>query len=164
MARDIKRRIAIPYAYAYDDITAVDPLYNRQILDYNRPSDPFNDILHEILINLRTNYNHYYGDSRDYDEALHRMFKDKELFIKVFAHPSVLRIVVDIYADHMEQQKKSLSDKEAKISTNGIKHEDYEAAVDIVDDFDEMGLDTLDEGQLEIYEENLEIVKEYERS
>ena len=47
---------------------------------------------------------------------------------------------------------------------NEIIHEDYDESIDIVNAFEELGLNTLNEDQLEIYHENLKIVKKYERT
>lgn len=45
---------------------------------------------------------------------------------------------------------------------NEILHTDYDKSLDVVDDLEEQGLDTLDGTNLEIYQEHLGIVEQYE--
>lgn len=95
------------------------------------------------------------------DEAVTWLFEDRQRLCEFFADSQILYRLV-------QQHEKYIVDRENEPEpdlgmNNEIKNEDYDEAVDIVDEFTEMGLDTLDDEQRSLYDENLEIVREYEK-
>ena len=138
-------------------------LYNHDPAASHRYDIDLREIIQQIR-HLSPNTLHH--PPQDVDCILTEFFSDSDLIMKFFVDPHIVNYICDKHISYKKEKAKELKEKAFLPggAINSVKHEDYEAAVDIVDEFTEMGLDTLDAGQLEIYEENLELVKKYEGS
>ena len=96
-------------------------------------------------------------------EALLSLFMNDKIAFEFFSQPDVIEEIIRLYDRHRPSRFDVSTKRNQHITTeNEISDEDYEIAVSVVDELLERGIETLDDGELEILEENKEIIQKYE--
>lgn len=157
-----------PYNNQYPDVLSpyggTSTISNTLTYDPRR-SSTYEVDLYEIMTAIKRMPGHGWShDVRDIEKTLHNLFSDRDFMLKIFTDHRLVSYICDICKDFEKERRRVMEEKASLVQSGGVSHEDYEAAVDIVDEFVEMGLDALDAGQTEVYEENIELIEKYENS
>lgn len=147
---------------------------------YNHRIEPSNEVMEEINRRIKHDYHIMYHrggfNARD-DSCLsmvHNSITPPDLINMIYSVISDPKALATLLTENhnlqliIEMAQKKIQHKEHLIYDNERRKneaktdEQYEEAVDIVNEFQENGIDKLDEEQLEIYEESLDIIKKYE--
>ena len=83
---------------------------------FNGHSSQYAVDLREIVMAIKANWGNYRNDPQELDQALHRVFTDRDLLLKVFTDEMVLNHILQVHDDFIKQKKKKQDDAEAKIS------------------------------------------------
>lgn len=155
-------------------------------LDYNHRS-MVDDVMRYIVDHIRNTvyarYDHqrtsyskfkysspyaYMGlDSREVESAIHAVVSNPEKLARLLLEDHNLKSIIEMAEGEKQREAKQLERSEnmrEEAHNNGIEHEKYEEALEILDEFAEIGVENLDEEQQELYDEALEIVQKYENS
>lgn len=94
-------------------------------------------------------------------EALLTVLMNDRVAFEFFSRPDVIEELIRLCAKH-RPSRFDVSSNTKDIKENEISDEDYETAIEVVDEYLERGLENLDDGELEIYQENKELIEKYE--
>lgn len=167
---------------AKDDPLNFSKIFMDEHLNQRSHDNTVNDVMHHLDKLLYRDYRTTLsgGGMLDYDihgtykmsyksmrpneilNAIHEILIDPAQLANLLAQDHNIRMIIETVEQRrrkMDEKNKIKNTQEERLTT-----EKYEEAVDIVDDFNEQGVDTLDEEQREVYDEMIEIITQYESS
>ena len=135
--------------------------------DSTSHDDELRDITYEIM-NEISGYGYAYRHSSiahpdHLYKILYALLNDKQLMIKFFSEPRILEYVMSLTEKSRFKVNNSNIEDVLDDERNGVPHTEYETAIDVVETLEELGVENLDEEQLEEYKENIDIIERYEK-